>query len=254
MISRYEAVLNGQPLSAISADILIRDINYGPPQFRNTTYTLARRNGARIHRRYVERTSVTISFEIHTQRITERQAICNAVQQWARNGGILETNDRAGQRLRCVCDVLPVIGSVLRWTEVLAMTFTAYEVPFWEQIVPETLTQTGSSGSGTLFVPGSVDDALVEVEVTAGGTLTTLSLTANGRTMTLSGISVESGNTVKITYDEHQIQSIRTGNTSLLNKRTGVDDLLVDCGQTNTLGFSADVSCTVEFKVRGLWL
>lgn len=253
MITRYEAALNGITLSGISNDIIIHDISYGPPQFRNSTYTSARRQGARIYRRYVEKISVSIVFEIHTYDPRKRHMICDAVRQWAKNGGILTTNDREGLRLRCICDTFPAITSALKWTEPLTMVFSAYELPFWEQIAPEVLTLTGTSGSGSLFVPGSVDDAFAEVEVTSGGALTTLALTANGRTLTLSGISVASGNKVVISYDDEQIQSIKTGTTSILDKRTGVDDLLLKCGESNALSFTSNVSCTVAFKGRGLF-
>lgn len=254
MISRYEVVLNGQALSSISASILILDVQYATPSIKNETYSVAKRQGARLHRRYYDRASVTINFEIHEYGIANRMKVCNAVQRWAKNGGVLQINDREGQRLRCVCESFPVIKSALKWTDVLSVTFSAYSLPFWEEISPSVLTLTGTSGSGSLYVPGCVDEAFAEVDITAGGTLTSLTLTANGRTMTLSGISVSSGSVVKIAYDDEMIQSIKVGNTSLLTKRTGVDDLVFKCGESNSVSFTSNVSVTASFKVRGLWL
>jgi len=254
MISRYETVLNGQPLSSISADILILDINYSPPTFQNEVYTVAKRNGGRVYRRYVDRIQVTVSFAIRAYNIAERQQICNAIQQWARKGGILQINDREGQRLRCVCETLPVVSSALKWTDPLFVTFSAYSLPFWEEVVPSVLSLSGTSGSGSLWVPGCIDGALVEVDATANASVTSLDLTVNSRTLTLSDISISSGQVIKIAYDDEMIQSIKVGSTSLLAKRTGVDDLLVDCGQSNSFSFSSDASVNVDFKVRGLWV
>ena len=254
MISRYEAVLNGTALSTIHPAILVLDISYAQPQIKTNTYTSARRQGARVYRRYFGKSSVTVSFEIHEYDTQKRMTICNAVQAWAKSGGVLQTSDRDGQQLRCICDAYPVINSALRWTGTLSVTFSAYTLPFWAEREPVELTLTDTSGSGTLVVPGSVEEAPVEVEITAGGTLTTLGLTVNGRTLSLSGVSVSSGNKITISYDDEMIQSITTGTTSLLDKRTGVDDLLAVCGESNAFSFESDVSCTVVYRVRGLWL
>lgn len=254
MISRYEAYLNGIALSSVSADILILDVEYPTPNIRSETFTVAKRQGARVHRRYVEKTSVTINFAIRNYDTRARQRICGAVTKWAKKGGILKINDREGQRLRCVCDAPPVITSSLRWTDTLRVVFVAYSLPFWEEVVPSFLRLSGTQGEGLLFVPGSVDGAMVEAVIKANGALSTVTLGANGSTMTLSGLSVASGQIIKIAYDDNMIQSIKVGSTSLLNKRTGADDLLVNCGETNTLTMSANASVTVDFSARGLWL
>lgn len=253
MISRYEATLNGVALSEIDDSILVLDINYAGPQIKTNTYTSARRQGARVYRRYFGKSTVTISFEIHKYNTQARMNVCNAIQQWAKDGGVLVTSDRDGQRLRCVCDTYPVITSAMKWTEALSVTFSAYAIPFWEESTPVTLTLNGTEESDTMTVPGCVEEALVEVEVTPSGTLTDLDLTVNGRTLSLSGISV-SGDTISIDYDENMIQSIRAGWTSLLDARTGVDDLLAVCGEQNEFSFTANVPCSVIFSVRGLWL
>jgi len=254
MINRYEAVLNGVPLSGISADILIVDIKYTPPAFQDEIYTVAGRRGGRIYRRNVDQLKVSISFMIRAYDVMERQQICNAVQQWAGKGGVLQINDRENQRLRCVCSELPVISSALKWTGVLSVGFTAYSLPFWEELVPSVISLSGTSGNGNLWVPGCIDGAMVEVDATANASVTSLSMTVNGRTLTLSGLSVSAGQTIKIAYDDDMIQSIKVGNTSLLTKRTGVDDLEADCGQNNSFSFTSDGAVSVDFKVRGLWV
>lgn len=253
MISRYEAVLNGLPLSAISANILILDIAYPPANIDFSLYKGAKRHGNRVYREYVDHRDVVITFAIRAYSVQERQAICNAVQRWAKKGGILQTNDHEGQRLRCVLSTPPTIQSALKWTDPISMTFTAYSLPFWEDLIPTTLSLSGTSGNGNLYVPGSVDGGFFEMDAVPSGTLNTLNLIANGKTLSLTGLSVASGTKVSIAYDNDMIMSIKAGNTSLLNKRSGADDLPIKSGESNSLSFSANVSCSVTFKGRGLW-
>ena len=256
MISRYEATLNGVALSSINADILVLDINYEPPRMRYDSISVAKRFGSRIYRKHIVSVSVSISFEIHTYDTQERQAICNAVAAWAKRGGVLETNDRDGQELVCVCTELPVIGSARNWTDPITMTFTAYEFPYWQEKEAVTLELSGTESGDSLQVPGNIDGAFVEVEIAVTGslsTLSTISLTVNGKTLTLSDLSVASGQDIVISYDQQGIQSIKAGNTSLLDKRTGADDLLVNCGEVNSFAFVADESVRVTFSVKGAW-
>lgn len=253
MISRYEAWLDGVALSSISPDILILDIEHAPANIRTDTFTTAKRNGSRIHRRYYDRASVTIRFAIRKYGINDRQSVCSDVVRWAKGGGVLQTNDRNGQRLRCICEAFPVVQSAMKWTDPFAVTFSAYALPFWEEEEQSVLQLTGTSGEGELYVPGNVDDAMVEASISANAALSSLTLSANGRTMTLSGLSVASGGVVVLTYDDEMIQSIKANSVSILDKRSGVDDLLAVSGM-NSFAFTADADVDVDFKVRGLWL
>ena len=81
-----------------------------------------------------------------------------------------------------------------------------------------------------------------------------MTLTAGGKTMTLSGLSVASGSVIRISYDDEMIQSIKVGNVSLLPNRTGADDLTVDCGETTAFSFTSSGAASVKFSVRGLWV
>lgn len=254
MISRYEVILNDIALSSINPNIYVLDVNYAAPKIDVSTYNVAKRNGSRIHRMSTNSIGVTVSFEIHSYSIAERQHICGLVSRWAKNGGVLEINDRPGQRLRCICEVRPVIESARNWTDPVKMTFMAYQLPYWEEKEYAVLSlAAGTSGSGTLYVPGSEDGAMVEADITANASLSSVALTANGKTLTISGLSVGSGSTIKIAYDDQLIQSIKVGSTSILDKRTGADDLIAKCGEMNSFSFTSSASVTVKYKVRGLW-
>lgn len=254
MRSRYSATLNNISLESINDDILILDIQYKATSFNDNTFNVAKRNGARFVDRIFETNEVSITFEIHSYSTQKRQAICNDVVRWAKNGGILETSDRVGQFLQCVCTGFPVIESSKNWTNPVTITFTAYAYPFWQEKEPSKLTLTGSSQSGTLYVPGNVDGAFVSASIKANASLSSVALTVNSRTLTISGLSVSANQTINIAYDENAIQSIKVGSTSLLNKRTGVDDLLAKCGENNSISVSASASVTATIQVKGMWI
>lgn len=264
-VSRYDVRFNGYGITNNSAKILVLDVSHHSPDLSYETYRLAKRHGSRVYQNYYASLSVTITFQIREYDVMKRQGICDSVNKWAKGAGYLYVNDRNSQtqgsqtvrmkRLRCVCTKFASVESVRNWLDPITMEFTAYALPFWEN--NDTTTKTiseSTSGTTSVNVPGSVDGAFFEVTATpASGTLTTLSLTANGRTMSFSGLSIAAGNSLTITYDPLMVQSIGSGATSLLNKRTGVDDLIAFCGN-NSLGMTADVSTSVTFSVRGLYI
>lgn len=253
MISRYAVSLNGIDMASLDSRILLTDISYQVPSIDTETFQTAQRNGGRIQNRSKDSESVTVNFAIRAYDISERQAICQAICTWAKRGGELQINDRPGQKLICLCKKPPAITSALKWTDTLEIKFTAYAQPYWQDILPQTISLSGTSGSGTLYVPGSAPETMVEVLITAQAQLTTIELTVGNYTIVLSGLNIASGNSIMIAYDDEMIQSIRTGSTSLLDKRSGADDLIAECGANNSVSFTANASCTVQFSARGLW-
>lgn len=254
MISRYDVALDGNLLSEVNEAIYVHDINYTPAEIKDEFVYVAKRNGATLSNRRYDPCKVVVPFEIREYGIAERQSICQDVVRWAKNGGTLTAADRENQFLKCFCSNLPDINSVKNWTDSLNVEFTSRGIPFWQENDFATLTITGSSGNGTLYVPGSVDDAFVWVDVKANGNVSSIVLTVNGRKLTLSGISLVKNDVVSISYSDDGIQSIKKGSTSLLNKRSGVDDLLAKCGENNSVSVMATASVTATFKVRGMWL
>lgn len=253
MTSRYSATLNNVSLASVDSSILLLDIQYQPVEMQDKTINIAKRHGARRTDRSFGMSSARILFEIHKYGIADRQEVCGKIGKWAKDGGVLEVNDRPGQYLQCVCTEFPVINSAKNWTEALSITFTAFEIPFWQAKTAVTKALTGTSDEELLTVPGNVDGALVEVDITANASLSSITLSVNNRDLILSSLNASQSDIISISYDEKAIQSIKKGSASIMDKRTGVDDLLAVCG-SNTLEISASASVSAEFKVRGLWL
>lgn len=250
MISRYEAYMDGEALSAVDSSIYVLDIQYGSPSYAIQTSKVSGRPGARVVKKESESTPVTILFEIHEYDTAKRQAVCQKVQKWA-NGKILAVSDRPNQQLRAVCQNFPVINAKA-WTEPVSMTFIGFNPPYWEEKNQTLVKITGASGNKKAFVPGNAGKALVELTVKANASASGFTAAVAGHQLTVL-VQMATNDTVTISYDENMIQSIKKGNTSILDKRTGADDLLAVSGETNTFEISSDASVTATFAVRGCW-
>ena len=250
MLGRYEAYMDDIALSSIDPSILVLNVEHTTPEMNIISANLANRHGAFITRKKTNSVGVTITFEIHEYDTVKRQAICQKVAKWA-DGVILKTSDRPGQRLRAMCRQYPVVNA-RDWTAAVTVGFTANALPFWEEENPVNVSFTGTSGSSSVYVPGNADEALVEVSVTANAASAGFTVVVGSTQITITD-TIAKDAVVKIEYDDKLIQSIKKGTTSLLNKRTGADDLLAKSGEFNTFSYSADANVTVVFTVRGCW-
>lgn len=253
MMSRYSVTLNGEPLLQISPNIVITDVNYDPPKINIETYNVAKRHGSIIHRQYVDKKSVTISFMIREYTTARRQSVCSSVIKWAKKGGTLKINDRQGQHLDCICESYPSVASVRDWLSEVSITFSAFANPFWIDDMPSSITLSGTHGNGMLYVPGDAQETFVEATIKAKADLTYFTLSVGDRTLTVTA-DIQNGHTVKLLYDANMIQRIVDDTTSLLSKRTGADDLIAVCGERNRVAFTASGNADVVFSARGAWL
>lgn len=254
MISRYEAFMDGVALSSIDPSICVLDIRPGDiaPQF--TLKNVAGRNGAIIAKETYAKATVEIDFEIHEYDTRKRQQICQKVQRWA-EGKVLKTSDRPGQLLHSVCEKYPVV-TARDWTSPVSVVFSGYAPPFWEDENPVTVTLSGTSGNTSKYVPGNAENTLVRVTLTASASISSFSVTVDGKTLSFSGLSLSSGDTVTIDYDDYLFLRIRKGNSSIMDKRSAnsADELKATCGKFNTFSFTSSGSASVTFYANGWWL
>lgn len=253
MITRYECERDGVPLSLLDERIFVTDISEMEPDEQLTITPYAVRMGSRRVRKKRDSLSVVVSFIIGTQDVEERKRICQKVQGWARKGRYLTINDRAWQRLRAVCEVLPRLSSAQNWQEEIRMEFTAYELPYWEAVTPMTLTTVGS---GELSVPGMVDAPCdVTITNTSGSTISTVTVKTGLSSMTFEGLGMAADATMEVGHSEDLTLYARIGGSSVLAKRTETsdDDLLCAPGQKNVMSVTADGSVKAVFTVRGLY-
>lgn len=254
MRTRYIAALNGIELSELAPEIIVTDIVHNAPVRELKASQIAGRNGQLYTRTVTSSVGVAVYFEIHTPDVRRRAAIMEDVQRWAMTGGVLTVGDRPDRRLRVLCESLPSVGSVLKWTGTSFIGFVAYAVPFWEDELPRRVKISGN-GSQSLFVPGFAAPAGVEAALknTGSGTITSVKLTAGGTFMQFAGLSLASGQTLTVAHDERGLLTVRIGGTSVLAKRTAAssDDLELEPGTTSALSVSTNGTASTAFEVRG---
>ena len=255
--AKYEAWMNGKALGDVSPDLFITGIAYKPASPTVSVVELAGMNGEMEGASRWSGATVTISFILQRSTEAKRQEIIQAVYAWAKRG-TLEISDRPGKRLHVVCGGAPFVPDMLSWTNIMSVTLQTMEKPFWEEKVPVSIQLTaGTSGSGSLYVPGNAGKTCVEATVTpgSGSTMANCTLTVAGKTFTLTGVNATSSNPLRVTYDSRGILSIKVGTTSVLDKRSAAsaDDLLAECGAANAVSFTSSASATVVFSARGLW-
>lgn len=256
MARHVDAVMDGVSLSAVGPIIIQQiqeqaaeiEINYGVRPVRNGQDVLSSRRRA-LH--VVLQTAVHELYDLK-----RRNEIVQAMAAWA-GGSVLELSNHPGQRLHVTRKSGPALGNVRDYTSQISIDLEADMIPFWEEKMPVTASGTGTSGSKTLFIPGTADEIPVNAVFTPTGTLTALAVTAAcggiTRSISLSGMSITGA--VSFERDAFNRLSIKNGSTSLLRYRSEAsdDDLLIPAG-TATLTWSASASGSMQFSARGLWL
>lgn len=256
MITRYDVRLDGRSISDVDPSVIVTDIVYNQPMEQMEQTSLAGRDGSSMRRR-TRSASVSVSVEIHEQDPRARMEVCRRLQSFAMRGGVLTTSDRPGQRLRVVCTQPPVISSALRWTQLETIIFTAYDVPYWEDIRQTSLSVASSGSGGSLYISGTARVTPVSVSVTntSSSVVNTLTVTVGDTSMSFASLGLASGAKLVIDYDDAQRLRIRIGNTSKMDKRTAEssDDLLAVCNQATSVTVAANASVTAVCTARGRW-
>lgn len=263
MRTRYEAMMDGIALSSIDPSVYVTDIREEEPKVRREAAAYALGNGLRTGRAVRESLTVSVSFEIHEADVRRRSEVCQRIQRWAQ-GKVLSVNYRPDQRLRVVCEAQPAIGSALRWTQALEVVFTAYAVPYWEDVFATRIAVTGN-GTASVFVPGTAEHTIVEATLTNTGStdITSARLSANdrngavGTAFVFTGIRIPPGGTLAIAYDDERVLSASIDGRSVLAQRSADsdDDLLAPCGKRVAFTVAeAGAGARTSFSVRGRYL
>ena len=227
MITRCMCALNGQGLQDIDPTIIVTDIQESVPLSAFSTAANVRRDGTRLLR-------------------TRRKAVAVRVCDWAREG-FLTVGDRPGQRLYAVCDSLPVIPSALRWTDRLTVEFTAFALPYWQDVSPARAAFQGTAGK-TVLIPGGTAPCFLEAEIEAEGPVNGLTVAVNGSMFRFTGLALQRG-------DKTQRQFMRIGGRSVLMCRAAdsADDLTLLPRTRNEIAVTADGPVNARFFGRGLY-
>lgn len=255
MARHVDAWMDGVRLADLGP-ILIQDVNE-PTADQEITYGNRPGRAGRdvlVNRRRLLRVTIEIAIR-ELFDLGKRTQVLQAVAGWAR-GSILELSNHPGQRLHVQQKAAPALGRVRDYTTVMPIDFEASVIPFWEEAAPVECRMTGSSGTGTMLIPGTADQVPVNFSFRpqSAATTLTISVACGGVTqqIQLTGMSIGA---IDFVRDSEDRLAILAGNVSMIRYRTQAsdDDLLIPCGMA-TVSFSSDAPGEAVFSARGRWL
>ena len=256
MFVRYDAAINGVPLSGVSDKIYISNISESAPKIGITTIDNAKYGGKRMTERTRDSLTVTVTLSVRERNSAERAAIIDAIMAWIADGE-LTVNYRPDQMLAVEWTDLPAVGSALEWAGNMTIDFTAYTCPYWQSVhytiasgdcvaaTPKTLTLTPV---GTYLHP------LLEFEMTANASIATLTIVANGYAWAFASLGIVSGDVLRGYYDAKGYLHFEKNGTSVYANRSGDDDIILGAMAANTVTVTASGAANFRAKVRGRFL
>lgn len=253
MRREFACALNGVELNDVDERIYIEDIR------EETTYTneTAKRAGYGIFPLSApepDSMQIRVTLHIKAKDLTERMSVLQEILGWATQGWFTRSQ-RPFQRIYVYCTKPPTVTSE-RSTR-FEITFTAMGEACWQDTAPVTVSVTTAAASGTKTItPLGTRDCFLEAEITpSSGTLTSVSLTVGTQFITLDGLSVAGGTTLKLYYDELHLLRMEAGGVSVADKRTAAssDHIRLKPRTAQSVAVAFSRACTYKLIARGLW-
>lgn len=252
---RYMVSLDNLDLSDVSHLIRITDVIELQPDLTNDTKERLGAAGSHLIRSHLKSRKVRVPFVILTSDTDLRTSILSDVTAWAVRGKFLKIDDRPGQQLRVVCTELPTTTSKRKWTDLCEMTFSAFTVPYWEDVSGISLMATGTSARLTLSCPGNVEQVPLRCRITPEQTLSSVRIRANGAEMAFSGLAVPAGKTFTVDYVDGLLTVSWTAEDGTvmpcLRYRTGVEVVPILARKANQVEVDTDVTAAVTVTAKG---
>lgn len=252
-VDRYmTCTLNGVDLAAVDDRVFIEEITEEPhfsPEMAKKPTT----GSLMINQPGRDTMQIRLQVYVKERDLAERMNVIRKVSAWAVHGGMMTCGHRKGQQIYVECVSTPK-ASVWDTRQRLEYVFMASE-SYWRGEVPVSDEDTGTSLSFSITPKGDIDCPL-EAEVTAAAAVTSVTLSAGGKSMAFTGLSLSSGDVLKILYDKYGFLTAKVGTTSYLGYRSAesADDIWLTPNAENTVTATADGSCTVKVIARGVYL
>ena len=243
MILSKRAALNGVQLDELHEAIVIQRIDPGTPVMNRAATNMMGGAGQRITSEHWETLDITIEYGINlpnTEMILRRQ-IFDMVTAWAFGGGWLTVNWIPDRRVWVDRAEIASSGDMWEWTDNYTITLRAYSVPFWQDETPSSATLP-QVANGSIYVDvGGVVQSVLDIEFAnqSGTTIKNFRVSVGENEIVLTGIALGASETLKISHGTDGLLRITAGGRSVLDKRTGADDLYVMPGH-NLVTIRAD--------------
>lgn len=233
MILTRRAALEGVQLDELRDEIVIRGTDPGITQERINTVNRMGGTGQRITMQHWEtlEARVTFAINIRKRQLEERRLAFEEACDWARGGGWLTFSHMPGRQMYADRVVLPGSGDLWDWNKEFTIVFQAHGIPFWQEENPEEATADMTDGQMSVNVAGNVRTVMdVTMQNISGQNIRDITLTVNGRTITINGINLGGTDTLKIHHGLDGLLRAEVGDTSVYEKLEGADDLYADPG------------------------
>lgn len=250
--------LNDSSLRDVDANIIIRKV-IEKPATEDIAYMV---NPGRPGRRTVSQIRRSRTIELYFSirglyNLAERAAVLDAVNGWARGGGVLRVYYRPEQQIKVDCVRYASPEDVIACAGLYEIDFEANTIPYWENDTPATFTAIGASGSGQLVVGGNAP-TWADVKITSRtAILTSASVTFGNSTITFEDFELASGYPLSIWHDDYGILRATSAMPPYhylpFRTRESADDFVGGPGVVN-VAYTANTACDIEITARGRYL
>jgi len=257
MRTQFAVWLDGIGLQDLDPRIYVTDVEEAPLQTKQHLHPRLSSGGMFASPALRQKLTVTVHFLIHESDPIRRKRLLMQVSAWAQRGSTLTVSDRPHQQLHVQAETLPAMASSLKWTDPLSLTFAACAYPWWEEIVPVSLTLL-SGETAAMHLPGTSAHVPVSVNAvnTSGGTISSLTLTCGETAPSLGGLAWANGEELLIGPDSLGLMTMTVGGRNAASCRTpqSSDWLLIPCGAPATISVSCERNVAVTVSAKGAWV
>ena len=256
MSSHIICTLDGIAPGQLDERILVTDVRQDAPVISRSTARRARGDGSLVTDEARLSLSVTVKVLVKEADPARRGPLLDLLADWSR-GTVLRLGDRPRRFLTVRCERLFTPGGAQDWTKELTLTFTARQVPYWQEEGIRSLTLTEDAW---WYVPGTAPETPVSFTVTnvGEGPVTCFGITA-GSSVSLDGLLLKSGCQVRGTAEDGLLTLTLVtpeGEESAAEYLTtdSADVLTVPCGKRTAVRLTSDGSLSVRLTARGRYL
>lgn len=248
--------MSGAQLDEVHESVVITGVDAGAPEKTTSTMTRMGGWGQRITGEHWETLECRVSFAIDVPRrnLALRSQVFDLVRAWAMSaeGTYISTNQKPRRRMLVDRVEFPGSGDLFEWTDSYDIVFKAYSVPFWQDSSYTYVTKsTITKGSVTLIVPGEVTTiAGIVFKNKSGKVINNFSATIGKNTMTFTNLGLPGSGEFQIGHTSAGRLRIMVDGSSVMNKRAGADDFLVEPG-ANEVTISSDRAGSLEVSTIG---
>ena len=284
-MSLFDVTLGSVALSTLSDKIYIRDIIEEPYEEEIFKASKAYYAGQRVSKKVRRALSVRVVFVVRERNPQKRAEIFDSIASWAESDRTLFVNYRTitrvtengytyteGRRLsRVVVTEPPAITSANKWTQDVAITFTAFDVPYWEDESKYMYSFTANTldifsryqYSGNIYNRGTAESPVtMRITNDSSSQLQSMNIRCGNSWFYFEKLDIDPGAGLEIDYDsdsgilqilERRSDGLLGGNKMPCRTAESQDDLMISPGAVS-VQVSANVAVSGYFYCRGRYL